>query len=566
MVEFNNELGKIGQDATPQVAAYIEKLYLLGKEALNLEVAALKAGMALQSMAQQQLNTLVAQEAAAATERQAVAVLEMAKAYPGMSVEVAKQLYAIEGQLAVAQQITGLGQINAQHEATINQLKLQGKTLSEAIAIADGQRAIALAQVNTAAQRTLISAQREYQVIIQKDQGTKNWVRSQNRGQELLESGVESQTAMAVAAQEFANAEAQRGDTSVLAAENAQAEADAAAETAASAQRHAEANRQAAAQAEREAAAYARARAEYEAFREKWKYIPFAGEGGFLGGYQQGKNVWETSSGYMSQFNPAGYTSTTLPAAVLTSMAEQRYGVGGFDPVTGAPNAQGREREFNRAMASGGTAGAVGGLLSQGVLTEGGLGAPPQLDTDRLNLLQRAIELLPQEQQIGATQQLVGQLEAAPQSLQTAELIKQLNDKLEQLTQATDANTSATSAMTDVLSPFYASDPRRTHLGFRAFAGGGIMTQYGELPLRHYQGGGMATSPQVAVFGEGSTPEAYVPVPSGRIPVEIRQPANSNQRPVNVTINVMGSADAGTVAALKQTSFQKAQQLRRITG
>ena len=57
----------------------------------------------------------------------------------------------------------------------------------------------------------------------------------------------------------------------------------------------------------------------------------------------------------------------------------------------------------------------------------------------------------------------------------------------------------------------------------------------------------MATSPQVAVFGEGCTPEAYVPVPSGRIPVEIKQPANSNQRPVNVTINVMGNADAGTV-------------------
>ena len=118
--------------------------------------------------------------------------------------------------------------------------------------------------------------------------------------------------------------------------------------------------------------------------------------------------------------------------------------------------------------------------------------------------------------------------------------------------------------MTDVLSPFYSSDPRPTHLGFRAFAGGGIMTQYGELPLRQYQGGGMATSPQVAVFGEGTTPEAYVPVPSGRIPVEIKQPANSNQRPVNVTINVMGNADQSTVAALKTTAFQQAQAMRRV--
>jgi hypothetical protein len=92
------------------------------------------------------------------------------------------------------------------------------------------------------------------------------------------------------------------------------------------------------------------------------------------------------------------------------------------------------------------------------------------------------------------------------------------------------------------------------------------MTQYGELPLRHYQGGGMATSPQVAVFGEGSSPEAYVPVPSGRIPVELRTPANSNQRPVQVTINVMGNANAGTVAALKATAFQQAQAMRRMIG
>jgi lambda family phage tail tape measure protein len=51
------------------------------------------------------------------------------------------------------------------------------------------------------------------------------------------------------------------------------------------------------------------------------------------------------------------------------------------------------------------------------------------------------------------------------------------------------------------------------------FKDGGVMTEHGKLPLRKYSRGGVARSPQVAVFGEGSTPEAYVPVPSGRIPV-----------------------------------------------
>jgi len=189
-----------------------------------------------------------------------------------------------------------------------------------------------------------------------------------------------------------------------------------------------------------------------------------------------------------------------------------------------------------------------------------------QVDDQKLALLQRAINLMSPEEQKASLQGLLDELRQAPQTLDTAEMTKQLNDQLQQLTKATDENTDATSAMTDVLSPLYSTDPRVSHLGFRAFAGGGIMTQYGELPLKHYQGGGMATSPQVAVFGEGSVSEAYVPVPSGRIPVEIRGAANSNQRPVNVTINVMGNADAGTVAALKQTSFQKAQQLRRMTG
>jgi len=52
------------------------------------------------------------------------------------------------------------------------------------------------------------------------------------------------------------------------------------------------------------------------------------------------------------------------------------------------------------------------------------------------------------------------------------------------------------------------------------FADGGIMTSLGALPLNPYAGGGIANSPQVAVFGEGRMNEAYVPLPDGRsIPV-----------------------------------------------
>ena len=54
-------------------------------------------------------------------------------------------------------------------------------------------------------------------------------------------------------------------------------------------------------------------------------------------------------------------------------------------------------------------------------------------------------------------------------------------------------------------------------------ANGGIVTSNGEVDLRKYARGGIATSPQLAVFGEGSMPEAFVPLPDGRsIPVSFR--------------------------------------------
>jgi lambda family phage tail tape measure protein len=44
-------------------------------------------------------------------------------------------------------------------------------------------------------------------------------------------------------------------------------------------------------------------------------------------------------------------------------------------------------------------------------------------------------------------------------------------------------------------------------------ANGGVMTNRGMAPLRKYARGGIASTPQLAVFGEGSRPEAYVPLP-----------------------------------------------------
>lgn len=81
------------------------------------------------------------------------------------------------------------------------------------------------------------------------------------------------------------------------------------------------------------------------------------------------------------------------------------------------------------------------------------------------------------------------------------------------------------------------------------FADGGVMTSAGPLALKRYAGGGVANSPQLALFGEGATPEAFVPLPDGRnIPVKMQSSAAQSIRIVNafdvsVVGDYLGSAD-----------------------
>ncbi len=72
------------------------------------------------------------------------------------------------------------------------------------------------------------------------------------------------------------------------------------------------------------------------------------------------------------------------------------------------------------------------------------------------------------------------------------------------------------------------------------FANGGIMTSAGPLPLNTYAGGGVADRPQLAIFGDGRKPEAYVPLPDGRhIPVAM----SGGGGQLNQTLNFYGAVD-----------------------
>lgn len=88
------------------------------------------------------------------------------------------------------------------------------------------------------------------------------------------------------------------------------------------------------------------------------------------------------------------------------------------------------------------------------------------------------------------------------------------------------------------------STPSDSKPNVKKHANGGIFGRGGVVPLRAYQKGGIATSPQLAMFGEGSMNEAYVPLPDGRtIPVTLSAESAGKSTgnavsPVSIQINV----------------------------
>lgn len=77
------------------------------------------------------------------------------------------------------------------------------------------------------------------------------------------------------------------------------------------------------------------------------------------------------------------------------------------------------------------------------------------------------------------------------------------------------------------------------------FVKGGVMTAMGPMPLKKYARGGVASGPQMALYGEGSQNEAYVPLPDGRrIPVAM-QGGGGGSTSVVVNVDASGSKVEG---------------------
>lgn len=82
------------------------------------------------------------------------------------------------------------------------------------------------------------------------------------------------------------------------------------------------------------------------------------------------------------------------------------------------------------------------------------------------------------------------------------------------------------------------------------FAMGGIMTPKGPMLLKRYAAGGIARGPQMALYGEGSRPEAYVPLPDGRtIPVTMN---GGGETVINVSVDAKGTNVQGNEGQSRQ--------------
>ena len=146
-------------------------------------------------------------------------------------------------------------------------------------------------------------------------------------------------------------------------------------------------------------------------------------------------------------------------------------------------------------------------------------------------------------------QAIAGTTEVTVTSLATASLVA--------LTTAATAAASALIAMNASGGVDGWSDAGGSIMDWFQFKDGGIMSSSGSLPLKKYAKGGIASSPQLALFGEGRMNEAFVPLPDGRsIPVTMTGGSGDN---VTIQVNITESGES------VKSSGKSAQDYKQMT-
>lgn len=497
----------------------------------------------------------------------------------GVSSAVALQLQALQTQQQVYEATNQAAANRLTYEQQINALVAAHVPMDEAIALAKQQQATATAQMASSMQQQITQMQNQLQLQQASSDFDKARIEGAQKYQQIMNdpanAKMDPSTLQSMASQMGAMTQ-QMGEQKALAAEDAQAQRDADAAT----QRRAEASQKAALADRQAKIEAAQIKAINDQILQQMAYVPFgvvkAADGPNSLAYVQGKTIFQSNQGGFSQFNPKGYQSTTTAATNMLAMANQLYGQGGFDSaptasggINATPNATGFNNIINRVLGGGGS---FNNAISQiitlgsagtGALSSAGIGAAN-------NVISAMSDTDPNKQT--AIQQMIAALNSQPETIERDAALKTLTDSLQQLKQSTDQLNQTNQTMTDVLSPFYSQDPRSSFLGYRAgFATGGVMTKWGELPLRHYAGGGVTTTPQLFTTSENYNPEAIIPLQNGAVPVKMMGANDNRSGGGNVYQHFDNSVtlinpDRSAVDRARETQYQSMQRARRVMG
>lgn len=607
-------------------------------------------------LAQARLAAEQSQISAGQGQRQVDEVNKLKAAYPGLTLAQAQSSRELDNQLKLAQAVTGAEKMMVQEAINFQKHLTEGETPARAIAIAQKETAIAQAQLNASADEQLHGMKDQFAVASAVTGVEKARASAQATTNALIRSGVDATKAMAVGEQQFANAMAQaesaaKGQLLTLQDQAAAAGAVTGAEKiAAQGQatynalvREGVSSTTAQAVAEQQMAnAVAQVNAQVSnqiiSLTEQTELIR-AGTGAMADELKAQQAVNQAIRNGATDMNAL---ADLFDAVLENAQAQSAKAKGPL--VSDAPGSQilTQQEEWNKAhgldttrvydptqpwgvgLQTKQTQSSLNNIVDQ-LFGQGGTlqdairkiqGIPTsktglnQFDPELKNstLIDLLGRLADQDKTaaIPAIQQELDLLRQQPHTLANDDAIKTLQDRLKELTTAVDGNT-------DALSDLYKTDPRLSHIGFRAssttpldlsklpavtgtapsivpasaptvdaglgssgplrygfsFADGGIMSAYGPVAMRRYDRGGVASSPQLAMFGEGDGPEAFVPLKDGAIPVRLANDNGVGRGDVTVTIGdivINGSVDAATLDKLKLSQFQQAQDIKRSIG
>lgn len=461
-------------------------------------------------------------DGATASEAALEADLRRSIALAQVESQAKNALLAMKDQEAVARAVTGVQQMQAQEQATFNNLVRQGVSEETALATAAQQTANAKAAANAEADRLVTNLQNQAQLIRAASEEERDRIRAAQEYNRLIKQGVDTQKAGAIAAQMQANSRSERD-----AREMAQAEQDAAR----AAQDHARANERAAAAAQAVENAAIAAQAAWDAAAAALKFIPFYLQDAMAAarGTDLMAGLFDSKQGGKSQFNPDGYKFSEQTATGM--FGENVFGSGGYSiqgenwdfPGRAVPNAQGLEKFVNDALMRDG--GDVSGAIDKLIDTQGTF--LKDKDTSVIQAtaqtLARLTNLLPDDaSKMQAIWRQIQTLNEVPQpGIVQRELIAGLTQQLKDLQEATNKNTDALNAQLDPLFSQGHDYIDKLRIGFFENADGGIMSKFGRMPLQHFADGGITTAPTMFTTSENYHPEAIIPLKNGNVPVKI---------------------------------------------